>query len=150
MGTQQIIVIVLSIIIVGVGVTVGIKLFQSQAYNSNRLAIANEMQQYVKAGIQYWKTPVNMGGAGTDSGNIVLEDIALAMGFQMFRGGPYDNHYGATSDNGNFIVVGLDKNILTLKGLGEETKGKVHPMVLMKLNLDTFICETTYGDEEGF
>jgi hypothetical protein len=150
MGTQQILVIVLSVIIVGIGVTLGIKMFENQAYNSNRLAMASEMQQFVKSGVEYWKTPVTMGGAGTYAGNVVLEDIALAMGFQRFRGGIYDGSYGASSENGDYVVVGLENDVLKLKGIGKEMKGRKRPVVLMDLNLNTFICKTSYEDGDSF
>jgi hypothetical protein len=149
MGTQQILAIVLSVIIVAVGVTVGIKLFQKQAYDSNRLAVASEMQHFVKTGIQYWKTPSTQGGGGADSVNVDLSKIAVAMGFQTFRGGPYNGSYGATSENGDYVVVGLENDVLILKGLGNETKGGKRPLVQMNLNLNTYVCKTTYGDAEA-
>ncbi len=150
MGTQQMLVIVLSVIIVGVGVSVGFFVFQNQAYNANRLTVANEMQQYVKASVQYWKTPTSQGGAGAEIRHIRAGDIALAIGFQTFRGGPYNGNYGTTSENGDFIVVGLENDVLILKGLGHEAKSGKRPMVQMNINLNTYMCRTTYSDAEGF
>jgi hypothetical protein len=150
MGTQQILVIVLSIIIVGVGVGVGIKSFQTQAYNTNRMDVAAEMQQFIKLGVQYWKTPSNQGGAGSDSTDVEISNLAAAMGFQPYRGGKFNGFYGATSDNGDFIVVGMNRDEIILKGLGKEKRGGKRPLVQMELNLNTYKYKTTYGDLEEF
>jgi hypothetical protein len=69
MGTQQILLIVLSVIIVGIAIAVGIMMFNNQAYNSNQSAIAGELQNYAAQVIQFWKTPVSQGGGGQDEAN---------------------------------------------------------------------------------
>ncbi|HNX00805.1 MAG TPA: hypothetical protein PLE74_04210 [Candidatus Cloacimonadota bacterium] len=146
MGMQQILVIVLSVIIVGVGVTIGITSFQAQAYSTNRQAVVSEMQHYIKEGVAYFKTPSDMGGAGSIPENIVISDLATAMGFGVYRSGPYNGSFGTTSDNGDYVLIGLDNDELVLKGLGKESKGGKRPMVQMNLNLNTFVCKTVYGD----
>jgi hypothetical protein len=72
------------------------------------------------------------------------------MGFQPFRSGPYDGSYGATSDNGDFIVVGIENDVLILKGIGKEIMAGKRPIVMMNLNLNTFVCKTSYDDEPLF
>ena len=57
MGTQQILLIVLSVIIVGVAIAVGISMFNSQSYNSNKTAIASDAQGFAAQVVQYYKTP---------------------------------------------------------------------------------------------
>lgn len=64
MGTQQILLIVLSVIIVGAAIAVGIEMFNSQAYSSNKSAIAAEAQTYATQVVQFYKTPVSQGGLG--------------------------------------------------------------------------------------
>nr|MBC8383659.1 hypothetical protein [Candidatus Cloacimonadota bacterium] len=46
MGTQQILLIVLSVIIVGIAVAVGITMFNAQSVNSNRNACIADMNNF--------------------------------------------------------------------------------------------------------
>ena len=52
MGTQQILLIVLSVIIVGVAIAVGIQMFNSQSYSSNKTAIAADAQSFATLVVQ--------------------------------------------------------------------------------------------------
>ena len=62
MGTQQILLIVLSVIIVGAAIAVGIQMFNNQAYSANKSAIAADAQSYAAQVVQYYKTPASQGG----------------------------------------------------------------------------------------
>ncbi|MFC1887271.1 hypothetical protein ACFLYK_00505 [Candidatus Cloacimonadota bacterium] len=64
MGTQQILFITLSIIIVGIAVSVGLYAVKKQAMNVNRSAIISEMNYIASTAIAYYKTPLNQGGGG--------------------------------------------------------------------------------------
>lgn len=54
MGTQQILLIVLSVIIVGAAIAVGIDMFNRQDYTSNRSAAASDVQTYLTQVLQYY------------------------------------------------------------------------------------------------
>ena len=43
MGTQQLLLIVLGVIIVGIAIAVGITIFNNQAYNANQQAVSQEL-----------------------------------------------------------------------------------------------------------
>ena len=62
MGTQQILLIVLSVIIVGIAVAVGITMFNAQATNSNRSAIIGDMNNLAVSALAFYKTPTSHGG----------------------------------------------------------------------------------------
>ncbi|MDD4224566.1 MAG: hypothetical protein PHD87_08290 [Candidatus Cloacimonetes bacterium] len=64
MGTQQLLLIVLGVIIVGIAIAVGITIFNNQSYNANSNALASEANSYAAMAIQYWKTPQSQGGLG--------------------------------------------------------------------------------------
>ena len=70
MGTQQILLIVLSVIIVGVAIAVGITMFSNQAYNSNQTALSGELQHYAAQVVSYYKTPIAQGGCGIIASNL--------------------------------------------------------------------------------
>ena len=76
MGTQQILLIVLSVIIVGIAVAVGISMFNTQSDAAELQAVAADLQSFGAQVIAYLKTPTSMGGGGaavatTDAAAIV-------------------------------------------------------------------------------
>ncbi len=82
MGTQQILLIVLSVIIVGIAAAVGIQMFQTQAENSNRTACAGDIQNFAAQVIAYYKTPTSMGGLGSvATANPAADDVGLYLGW---------------------------------------------------------------------
>ena len=63
MGTQQILLIVLSVIIVGVAVSVGIQMFNTQKDSGAMQAVAVDLQGFGAQLIAFENTPSSMGGA---------------------------------------------------------------------------------------
>ena len=143
MGTQQILLIVLSVIIVGVAVSVGINMFSMQAFNSNQQALAAELMNYSTLVLQYWKTPASMGGAGQVIGNVTVASVANYIGFSGANS-------STTSDNGEFRVISLAGNVLTLKALGKEKKGTNFPLLTTTIDLTTNAINTTVTRATGF
>lgn len=62
MGQQQLLLIVLGTIIVGVAVVAGINMFTTQAVNSERDAMIQDMNSIAADAAAYWRKPVAMGG----------------------------------------------------------------------------------------
>lgn len=121
MGTQQILLIVLSVIIVGAAIAVGIQMFNNQAYSANKTAIAADAQNYASQVVQYYKTPISQGGAGGNLSGVTAAKIGSFIGWG-----------GATlkdnNENGDYKVV-PDTNQVIVLGLGKEEKGGSKPAV---------------------
>lgn len=132
MGTQQILLIVLSVIIVGIAVVVGIMMFNTQAYNSNKSAVASELTTYGSEVVKWWKTPKAQGGAGQDSTLTTAANISPFVGFnETINGKP-----GLTNrDTGKYIIDSASGTTVVLKGLGNDTKGTNHPRVTTTVSL---------------
>jgi len=81
MGLQQILLVVLGVILVGVAITVGILMFSNQAYRSNVNALVSEMNEFAALAFQYWKMPSTMGGAGQVEDFVDMEYLANYIGF---------------------------------------------------------------------
>jgi hypothetical protein len=128
MGTQQILLIVLSVIIVGVAIAVGITMFSNQAYNGNQQAVASELQNYGSQAIQYYKTPKSQGGAGQDSTEVTVAKVATFLGFT-------GTNNSLTSDNGEFRVTAVAGTTVTLKGKGVELKSGKNPLITTTISL---------------
>lgn len=120
MGTQQILLIVLSVIIVGVAIAVGISMFNTQSYNSNKTAIASDAQSFATQVVQYYKTPLSQGGAGG-----TLDPLAKAAlyAYLGWAGGTTDN------ENGWYSVTSITATTVEITGHGKSKKGTAIPKI---------------------
>ncbi len=64
MGQQQLLLIVLGVIIVGIAVVVGINVFTAQNTNSNRDAVTSDLTTIAAQAQQFYKKPTALGGGG--------------------------------------------------------------------------------------
>ena len=136
MGTQQILLIVLSVIIVGVAIAVGVTMFSNQAYNSNQQAVASDCQSYALSILQYFKTPAAQGGAGRLD-LVTLADISTFIGFTNSAGRVNNVSYGIKSDNGEFRLTGYNGSTVQLMGLGKEAQNGLHPLIVTTVTIAT-------------
>jgi hypothetical protein len=152
MGTQQILLIAISMIVIGLAVTLGISMFTRQAFDANRQAVAAEMQQLSTGVIQYWKTPVGMGGAGQNIAFASSDSLGVNLGFvyESAKGPGQSAYWGMISDNGEFRMLGIDNSVVTFQALGVETKNNLHPRVETKINLISGLIRTTFSEAESF
>lgn len=72
MGQQQLLLIVLGVIVVGIAIVVGINLFNANAVESNRNAIVADLNNIAAKAMQYYKTPTAMGGGGNSFAGYAL------------------------------------------------------------------------------
>ena len=117
MGTQQILLIVLSVIIVGIAVAVGITMFATQAENSNRTALVGDLQNFGSMAMAYWRMPTSMGGGGATTfganNNAVRDGVGRYMGFNTSR--------QLVNDNGTYTLTETGGNAeITITGVGTE------------------------------
>lgn len=119
MGTQQILLIVLSVIIVGIAVAVGITMFNTQAQNANRQALVDANRQALVADannfasqmIEYYKTPTSHGGGGRTF-EASMDTLEVWIGFGS------DGTY--TNDNGTYALTRTNASTITIVGTGTE------------------------------
>jgi hypothetical protein len=120
MGTQQILLIVLSVIIVGVAIAVGITMFRNQAYNSNAQQLAAEATNMRTEMVQYFKTPVDQGGAGATMANINQDTLNQRLGLD--DEGEIDKENIGTF-KATVVNTSTDATIAAI-GVEEKTAGK--------------------------
>ncbi|MDY0318507.1 MAG: hypothetical protein RBQ67_00775 [Candidatus Cloacimonadaceae bacterium] len=120
MGTQQILLIVLSVIIVGVAIAVGISMFNSQAYNANKTAIASDAQAFAAQVLQYWKTPESQGGAGGKGVNMTPENVRDYLGL---------TGENAKNENGTYEITAADSVTVVITGLGTAIRNDMRPKI---------------------
>ncbi|MDP8267175.1 MAG: hypothetical protein P9L97_00480 [Candidatus Tenebribacter davisii] len=113
MGTQQILLIVLSVIIVGIAVAVGITMFNAQATNSNRQAIVGDMNNLASSALAFYKTPETHGGAGNVSGwgtTPTVNKIGMWLGYDW-------TGTSCSTGNGTYTIT-LAADVVTIVGCG--------------------------------
>lgn len=102
MGQQQILLIVLAIIIVGVAIAISIQLFRSNAIEAKRDLLIEETTYLGTMALQYYKKPVELGGGGRD--------------FTGWKIPPQMNQ----TVNGNFMIATVASDAVTITGTGSE------------------------------
>ena len=140
MGTQQILLIVLSVIIVGVAIAVGISMFNSQAYNSNKTAIASDAQSFATQVVQYYKTPASQGGAG---GTLTFDDTGKAAlyAYLGWAAGSTDN------ENGLYAVTEITGTTVEITGFGLAKKGDDYPSIVTTVTFPEGEVTAVAGDD---
>lgn len=120
MGQQQLLLIVLSVIIVGIAVAVGITTFQSNAVEANRQAVISDLVNYASKAQRFFRTPTQLGGGSQNFQNFGLSpiDTANANGsYAVVTTVPS----GATQINGSIATVSASALTIYIAGSGKET-----------------------------
>ena len=116
MGTQQVLLIVISVIIVGAAVAVGINMFDTQANNNARNAVVSDI---IQMGIQaqaWFRTPIMMGGGG---GRFFDTDMQKLLGYLDTKwADPSITDY--TTINGSFTFTHRAGNNLLVVGTSNQ------------------------------
>ena len=103
MGQQQLLLIVLGVIVVGIAVVVGINLFNANATLANRDGVISDLNNLGAMAQQHYKKPTSMGGGGN-----------------TFTGWSLANTGLDSTANGTYTSV-VAAQTVTLVGLGTET-----------------------------
>jgi len=102
LGQQQLLLIVLAIIIVGIAIAVSIQLFRSNAIEQKRDVLIEETTSLGYMAIQYYKKPAELGGGSKSF-------IGWAIPSQM-----------VTTANGNFMTSTIATDQVVITGTGTE------------------------------
>jgi hypothetical protein len=133
------------VIVVGLAISVGFVIFNSGAYNSNKTAIATDMQEMSTKMMQYWLLPTSMGGANKTTSNVSIASIGSSLGFTEEGG-----IFRFVNDNGEFRVLSADNGIVVIGAIGTATKGNKYPYAEMSADLMTQSIETELSESTGF
>ncbi|MFA7288155.1 MAG: hypothetical protein WC055_04685 [Melioribacteraceae bacterium] len=102
MGQQQLLLIVLGVIIVGIAVVVGINVFTASSAQANRDAVTADLTNLASLAQTYYRKPTALGGGGNS-----------------FTGWTIPTSL-ATTGNGTYALTAGDQSI-TITGTGTET-----------------------------
>jgi len=75
MGTQQLLLIVVGVILIGIMIAVGLFMFRDQAAATNRDALANDLVHHAAAAQQYYRVPRAFGGGQRSFDGLTMAKI---------------------------------------------------------------------------
>lgn len=102
MGQQQLLLIMLSVLVVGIAIAMGVVLFNSSAVEQKRNEVINECSLLASEAQLYYKRPVALGGGG-----------------KSFTGWSVPSKY-VTTEAGSFKVSAISAQEVTITGTGNE------------------------------
>jgi hypothetical protein len=98
MGQQQLLLIVLGVIIVGIAVVVGINIFSASAESSAQDAVVSDCTTIGAMAQQYYRKPIAMGGGGNSFVGFVIPTKL------------------ANNPNGGYVATGPSATQITITG----------------------------------
>jgi hypothetical protein len=122
MGQQQLLLIILGVIVVGIAVAVGITMFNDSATSANRDAVTNDLVNLASRAQQFYRRPVTLGGGGntfTPSGtSMTLTKIAKTTGTSWSNG------------NGSYSLGTVTATQVLIVGQGTENAASGSPITV--------------------
>ncbi|MCL2063529.1 MAG: hypothetical protein FWG98_04060 [Candidatus Cloacimonetes bacterium] len=112
MGTQQVIMIVLTVVLVGAAVAMAINMFDTQSRNQARNAVASDIIQFGTQAQAWFRTPVMMGGGG---GSFESTDMLSLLGF-LNSGWGTSSITDYLTPNGSYTFAHRGGNIMLIIG----------------------------------
>lgn len=104
MGQQQLLLILLGILLVGVAIFVGINLFRANAIESKRANVTNELVNLASLAQQYYMKPKALGGgARSFTGWQVPDELVTTA----------NGHFTATVFADSVVILGIGNEVVT-------------------------------------
>jgi len=72
MGSQQVLMIVVGVVIVGIAIAIGMFMFRDQAAATSRDSISNDLVSLATAAQKYYRRPATFGGGGNSFGGLTM------------------------------------------------------------------------------
>ncbi len=123
MGQQQLLLIILGVIIVGIAVAVGITMFQDNAIDQNRNAVISDLTTLAAKAQQFYAKPITLGGGGNafDKGGNGGAGLTANAGGLAYLASPAFTSSpanGGQNANGDYTITAVAAASVTLHGKG--------------------------------
>lgn len=104
MGQQQLLLILLGIVIVGIAIFTGINLFRSNAVDAKRNNVTNDLVNLASIAQQYYIRPTALGGGNRSfTGWTISPELAQTA----------NGHYNATVSADSVVILGTGNEVVT-------------------------------------
>ena len=129
MGQQQLLLIILGVIVVGIAVAVGITMFSDSAISANRDALTNDLVNLASRAQQYYRRPVALGGGGNTFTGLTADLTGLAKLTNKTSNGngtySISTAAGGTGTSATLILTGIGNELNN--GTAVQVQAKVWP-----------------------
>jgi len=132
MGYQQILMLVLGVIIIGISVAVGLDMFTQEMMKNNRQSIISDMNIFAGVANAYYKSPPNLGGGDREWD---VDKMGLWFGFN------YDAANNTILNHNGTYVFSSSGDVLTIIGTGTSIGNNGSENVQARLQLTGVNCE---------
>ena len=105
MGQQQLLLITLGVIIVGIAITTGIAYFKQKSVDSNRDGVIIDLNTLANDAGAYYKKPKSMGGGGSSYIGFSISPLL------------------DTTGNGHYYILSSSGSKISIRGVGVESVG---------------------------
>ena len=75
MGSQQVLVILVGVIIIGIAISIGMFMFRDQAAATSRDSISNDLVSLATSAQKYYRRPASFGGGGNSFGGLTMDRL---------------------------------------------------------------------------
>ena len=111
MGTHQLMLMILSVVLVGIAVTLGVFLFQVYSENANRQMMIDDMNFLGTEAIRFWRTPVSLGGGAPE----ITEEDQEQLEFFLHWSGNTNS-----TASGTYTIQANNDGTIDITGVGTE------------------------------
>ena len=120
MGQQQLLLIVLGVIIVGIAIVVGLAVFRSESQSSNRNNLITDLERLASMAQEYYRKPSSMDGGGMNFMGFALSpaDTGNADGSYSLSTQPPND---ADFKRGSTLPISNPASKIYIIGCGKET-----------------------------
>ncbi len=122
MGAQQILLLILSIIIIGTTIIVGITLYKDQAYTANKTALVAEAKNYGNKVIRYCK---DLASQNNDNLSVASVDTTMLKKYLGWE----DNYLNTKA--GTFNLTSVSDSSVIITGYAKARKKGKNPKVVV-------------------
>lgn len=132
MGQQQLLLIILGVIIVGVAIAVGISMFSGQSIASNKDAILSDLNNLGADAYQYKIRPTSMGGGAGDYTGYAIKATGA---------------WGTSNPNATYVASGISATSITFTGTSKTVTQQVSTVALTFGGDGLATGQPTYGGQ---
>ncbi len=129
MGQQQLLLIVLGVIIVGIAIVVCINLFQASAVQANRDAVVSHLNILAAEAQKYYKKPTTLGGGGNS-----FVGFAIPTGMSSNASGTFTISTAGTATSIVFQGVGTETGDNGTSGVTHRATVTATAITITKVN----------------
>ena len=138
MGAQQILLLILSIIIIGTTIIVGITLYKDQAYTANKTALVAEAKNYGNKVIRYYK---DLASQNNDNLSVASVDTTMLKKYLGWE----DNYLNTKA--GTFNLTSVSDSSVIITGYAKAQKKGKNPKVVVTVTFPEGKMDVGESDE---